>query len=134
MAQFTLNTPTPVAVGNAIPYTDNPVPGGCSIRHRKGSGNVKVKGGIPCRPVKYIVNFHGTVTGVTGFVELGIFLDGELLPETVMYVVEPTPTNVLSVDSSTEILADCACQTISVRNIAGTGLTVNTASLIVERG
>ncbi len=88
---------------------------------------------MACKPIKYIVNFHGNVTGVTGTVELGIFLDGELLPETVMYVVEAAPANVLSVDSSTEILADCSCQTISVRNIQGTGLTVNTASLIVER-
>ena len=133
MAEFSLTTPTAVAVGATIPYNTTIVKGCPCIRHRGNSGNVRVKGGTCCKPNRYRVQFHGNVTGVTGTITLGLYLDGELLPETEMNVVAAAPANVLSVDSATEICVDGCSSNISVRNIAGTGLTVNTANIIVTR-
>lgn len=133
MANYSLTTPTPVAVGASIPYNTEIVKSCPCIRHRAGSGNIRVKGGTCCRPNRYDVQFHANVTGVTGFAELGIFLDGELLPETVMYADFAADTDVISIDSVAEIAVDGCMQNISVRNIAGTGLVVNTANIIVHR-
>jgi hypothetical protein len=134
MAEYTLTTPTAVAVGSAVPYNNTVIGGCCNIRHRAGSGTIKVKGSGCCKcPRRYKVTFSANVTGVTGTITLGLYLDGELLPETEMNVIADAPANILTVNTATEILADCDCQTITARNIAGTGLTVNTASIIVER-
>lgn len=133
MAEYSLSTPTPVAVGSAIPFNNTIIPGCCNVRHRNGSGNVKIKGGTCCRPNKYYVQFHGNITGVTNAASLGIYLDGELLPETVMNVVLPETTSVLSVDSATEILVEGCFSNISVRIIAGTNAVMNTANIIVHK-
>lgn len=134
MAEYSLITPTEVAVGSAIPFNNTIINGGCCIRHRSGSGSIKVKGGSCCKPNKYYVQFHGNITGVTGYSQLGLYLDGELLPETQMYVVAAAPTDILSVDSATEILVDGCYSTISARIIAGTGATMNTANIIIHKG
>lgn len=135
MAEFVLTTPTEVAVGAAVPYNQTVVPGCCcEIRHRAASGVVLVRGSGCCKcPAKYSVSFHANVTGVAGAIQLGIFLDGELLPETLMSVVPAAATDVLSVDAETTVVADCGCQRISVRVITGDDVTVNTAALIVKK-
>lgn len=133
MAEYALLTPTPVTVGSSIPFTTTLVNGCCNIRHRTGSANIRVKGGSFCKPNRYIIHFHGNVTGVTGEITLGIYLDGELIPESEMNVVAVAPANILSVNSVIEIDVEGCMQNISVRNIAGTGLTVNTANIIIHK-
>ena len=134
MAEFILTTPTEVAVGSAIPYNGTIESGCCNVRHKPGSGVVVIKGSGCCkRPNKYDVRFHAAVTGPTGAIQLGIYLDGELLPETFMSINSGTATNVYSVDATTIIPADCGCQRVSVRVITGDDLTVNTASLIIKK-
>ena len=79
MAEYVLTTPTEVAVGAAVPYNQTIVPGCCDIRHRS-PGVITIKGSGCCKcPKKYKVNFHAVVTGVIGAMQLGIYLDGELL-------------------------------------------------------
>lgn len=134
MAEFTLTTPTAVAVGTAVPYNQTVVPGNCDIRHRGGSGIVTIKGNSCCKcPRRFKATFHANIVGVQGAMELGLYLDGELLPETRMSVVGTGTTAVYSVDATTEILADCGCQALSARVITGNAVTVNSAALIVER-
>lgn len=133
MAEYSLITPTAVAAGTAIPFNNTIVKGCCNIRHRAGSGNIKVKGGSCCHPNRYHIMFHGNITGVNATAQLGIYLDGELLPETLMSVVEAAPANVLSVDSATEIEVDGCYSNISVRVIAGTGAIMNTANIIIHK-
>ena len=133
MAEYSLLTPTPVAVGAPIPFNNTIIRGCCNIRHRDGSGNIKVKGGTCCRPNRYYIQFHGNITGVTATAQLGIYVDGELLPETLMSVVEADPANVLSIDSATEIEVEGCYSTISVRVIAGTNATMQTANIIIHR-
>lgn len=133
VAEYTLTTPTAVAEGNTVPYNNTVCSGGCCIRHRQGSGIVDIRGGNCCRPVKYRVSFHGVVSGVQGAIQLGMFLDGELLPETLMAVVPGGTTALWSVDTDTVICSECSCSAVSVRVIEGDPVTVNTASIIVEK-
>lgn len=133
MAEFALLNSTAVGVGNSVPYNTTLVKGCCCIRHRAGSGLIRVKGGTCARPNLYHVQFHGNVTGVTGTFQLGIFLNGELLPETVMNGNLTAPTGVFTVDSVTEIAVDGCMSDVSVRNIVGTGMTLNTANIIVRK-
>ena len=133
MAEYSLTIPTAVAVGEAVPFNNVIRKGCCNIRHRAGSGIITVKGGTCCHPNLYRVYFHATVTGVAGTIQLGIFLDGELLPETLMSVVPAAATGVWSVDAMTEIYSEGANDTISVRVVEGDTVTVNSASIIVDK-
>ena len=104
-----------------------------NIRHRAGSGIVTVRGsGCVCNPARYRVSFHGNVSGLTGETQLAVYLNGEQLPETVMSVVPAAAADALSIDVETEVIADFGDSSVSVRTLTA-GVTVNTASLIVER-
>lgn len=133
MAEYSLTTPTAVPVGGAVPFNNTIIHGCCNIKHRNGSGTIKIKGGSCCKPNRYSVQFHGNITGVTNAATLGIYLDGELLPETAMNVVLPETTSVLSVDAATELEIDGCFSTVSVRVIAGTNAVMNTANIIVHK-
>lgn len=132
---FINTTPqTLAAVGDAVVFPSNPnTRCNTSIRHRTGSGIITVKGsGCPCNPARYRVYFQGNITGTAALTQFGIYLNGELLPETVMSVVPAAAGNVLTINGDTEITADFGDSTITVRTLTA-GVTVNTASLIVER-
>lgn len=135
MAEYSLITPLDIPVGGTVPYNNTIYGGCCNIRHRNGSGVVKVKGGTCCKPNRYHVQFHAAVTGA---IQMGLYLDGELLPETLMAIVSGADTNVYSLDAATEINVDGCFSTISARVIeagstAGEPLTINTANIIVHK-
>lgn len=131
MAEYTLTTATAVSVGGSIPFNNTVVPGCGCIRHRSGSGNVKVKGSN--NPYRYRVTFSANVTGVAGDIQAAIYLDGEQLPETLMSVVPVTADDVWTINTATEILADCSCENVSVRIVTGASVTVQNAAIIVEK-
>ena len=133
MAEYSLVTPTVVTAGGTIPYNNTIIKGCCNVRHRAGSGIIKLKGGSCCNPNVYLVHFHANVTDVNGIIQLGLFLDGELLPETVMAVVAASADNVLSVDCATEIVVEGCCSSLSARVILGTDVTINTANIIIHK-
>lgn len=133
MAEYSLTTPTVVAVGSAVPYDNVIINGCCNITHRAGSGIIKVKGGTCCHPNKYTVRFHGLVLGVAGPIQLGIYLDGELLPESLTAVVPEATADVWGIDTETQLLAVGDYESISVRVVAGAPLTVDRASIIVTK-
>ena len=133
MAEYVLTTPTGVPVGGSVPYNSTIIKGCCNIKHRAGSGQVSVKGGTCCNPARYMVYFHGNVTGVAGAIQLALYLDGEILPETLMSVVPAAATDVWSVSAKTEFCVDCCCGTVSARVITGDTVTVNTANIIVKK-
>lgn len=133
MAEYTLTTPTAVAVGGSVPYNNTVIKGGCNIRHRSGSGQVTVRGGTCCNPARYLVCFHANVTGVAGAIQLALYLDGEQLPESLMSVVPAAATDVWSVDAQTECSIDCCCGTVSARVVTGDAVTVNSAEIIVKK-
>lgn len=132
MAEYSLITSTAVPVNGTIPYNNTICPGCCDIRHRNGSGIVTVKGGTCCKPKKYNINFHANVRGVVGAIQLGLFLDGELLPETLMSVVPGGANDVWTVGAATEICQSGCCASISARVITGATVTVDTANIIIH--
>ncbi|MCQ2507284.1 MAG: hypothetical protein MJ097_00685 [Dorea sp.] len=138
MAEYSLITPLDVPVGGTVPYNNTICNGCCNIRHRNGSGIVKLKGGTCCRPNRYHVQFHAAVTGVTGAIQMGLYLDGEPLPETLMAIVSGADANLYSLDAATEVNIDGCWSTISARVIeagstAGEPLTINTANIIIHK-
>lgn len=133
MAEYSLTTPTLVPEGGTIPYNNVICKGCCNVRRRGGSGVIKLKGGTCCDPARYYVQFHANLTGVAGEMQVGLFLDGELLPETLMSVVAAAATDVLSVDAATEICLDWCCSSLSARVITGDTVTVNTANIIIHK-
>ena len=133
MAEYTLTTPTAVPVGGSVPYNNTVIKGCCNIKHRSGSGQVTVKGGTCCNPARYLVSFHANVTGVAGAIQLALYLDGEILPETLMSVVPAAAADVWSVDAQTEFCTDCCCSTVSARVVTGDAVTVNSAEIIVKK-
>lgn len=133
MAEYALLNPTLVPLNSAVPYTTVICEGGCNVKHRSGSGIVIVRGGTCCKEARYRVNFHANVTGIAGAIQLAIYQDGEQLPETLMSVVPAAATDILSVDAETEVCTNCDCTNISVRVVTGAPVTVNTASIIVNR-
>lgn len=97
------------------------------------NGVFKLKGsGCACNPAKYRVHLHVNLTGFTGQATLGIYQDGELMAETAINVVSGATTYVQSFDTFSEVYADFASSTISVRTLTP-GVTVNTAELLIER-
>lgn len=133
MAEYSLTTPTLVPVGGTVPYNNTICKGCCDIRHRAGSGIVKLRGGTCCEPKRYYVQFHAVVTGVASAMRLGLYLDGELLPETQMAVVSGAAANTYSVDAATEVCLDGCCGSLSARVIEGATLTVNVANIIIHK-
>lgn len=133
MAEYTLTTVTTVDEGANVPFNDTIVNGGCSIRHREGSGIIRLKGGTCCKPALYTVYFGANVFGTQGLIQLAIFLDGEQIPESVMSVTASGTTAVNSVSSMTQIPVYEGSSSISVRVITGGDITFNTANIIVKK-
>lgn len=134
MAEYSLITPTAVALNSAVPFTNTIHSGCCCIRHKSGSGVFRLKGGTCCSPARYRVRFNASVVGVAGPIRLAIYQDGEQLAETTMSVVPATATDIWSVSTDTEIDTDMGgYSSITVRVVAGDTVTVNTANITIER-
>lgn len=135
MAVYLSTTPqTLTNIGDAIRFTETGCRGGCcNIKHRANSSQVTIRNtGGCCSPSTYKVQFHGNVTNVQGQILLGIYLDGELVPEALMAVAPVGTSFVTSLDSVVLVCTDCCCSHISVKTLTA-GVTVNTAEIIVTK-
>ena len=121
-------------IGDPIRFTETGCRGGCcAIKHRANAGQITIKNtGDCCNPSIYKVQFHGNVTGVQGQILLGIYLDGELVPESLMAVAPVGTSFVTSLDSVILVCTDMCCSRISVRTLTA-DVTVNTAEIIVTK-
>ena len=133
MAEFISTVPQVVDPMGAVAFQSTAVRGCCNIRHREGSSIVVVKGGTCCRPARYRVNFHANVTGVADAITFALVQDGEIMPETLMSVVPAAADDVWTISATAEVLVDCSCSRISVRNTGDAAVTVNTANIIVDK-
>lgn len=132
MAKYVSTTSqTLTAVGNPIIFQQNAIKGCCAIFHRPGSAIIQLSGNR-CNPVIYKVSVHANISGLQAPMQLGIYQDGEELTTARMSVVAAGTGNILSVDSTTLVAADCCCTNISVRTLTA-GITVNSAEITVEK-
>lgn len=131
MAEYILTTPTAVAAGANVPFTDV-VCQSCSVKHRAGSGVFTLRGGNGCHQSRFFVAAHLNVVGVAEAEQFVLTLDGEPLPETLMST-NVAAGDVGSLNVQADICTDCPCAKVGIRNASGVALTVNTASIIIDR-
>lgn len=138
--EITANAIQSVATGANVLFTDTPVPGGCSIIHRQGSGLVTLRGLAKCqRRARFKVSFNGNVAIPQGGdapqqISLSIAINGEQVGSTFMAVTPPDDNQYFNVASSVyiDVPASC-CNNISIKNTSAIAINVANANLIVER-
>ena len=131
MAEFVNNTTQVIATGENVLFDDTLIKPCNLVTHREGSGIFTFRGGK-----KFIVGFSANVTGATAgtAVDLGITLNGELLPYTLMESTPAVADDFNNVSVFTEIYAPtCCCSTIAIRNVGETAITVENANLVIFR-
>ena len=141
MATFTANALQTVAANGdiiyenaAVPY---PYPYG-SVMHREDSGLVTLRGNSRSRFSTYRVSYSANVAiptgGTVGPISLAISLNGEALP-TSTAIETPTAVEAFThINDTTDILVpNGCCASVSVRNTSTQDLSVQNASLTVNK-
>lgn len=151
MAEFSNNNQQTVNAGEAVVFTNNPVP--CErgfVRHRDETGNFLLSGWTPsnnCRccccnknkkSAAYLVDFSANIAVPTGgtveAISLAITIDGATIPSSQMVV---TPAAVeeyfnVSVVVNAQVWKGC-CETITVENTSAQPILVQNANIIFSR-
>ena len=94
MAEWSANAVQTVNPGEAVIFTENPVPPVTRlVRHRNGTGNFLLTGvaHTPCgKPSNYLVTFGANIAiptgGTVGDISLAITIDGTTIPSSQMTI------------------------------------------------
>lgn len=125
------NTEQTVAANQNVLFSTNRLKTGCGIRHDAGSGLVRInKGGL------YHVVFNGNVvaTAASTTATVAIEIDGEPVNSATAIDTLSAVGNTASMSIDTIIcVPNNCCTNISVGNESTVSLTIQNASLIVER-
>ena len=127
-----------VAENQNVLFTDTAVSGGPSIVHRSGSGLVTLRGLTNQCRARFKVSFGGNIAIPTGgtveAISLAISIDGEPLGSTLMIETPAAVEEFNNVFSAAfiNVPAGC-CATIGVKNTSTQAISIQNASLIVER-
>lgn len=142
MAEFANSAIQAVNTNQNVLFTETTICSGTnSILHRQGSGLVTLnsRGGCPCQGyAKYRVSFGANIAvptdGTAGAISLAIAINGEADQNTIM-TVTPTATEAFfNVARTINVLAPIGCCTdISVKNVSDQTISVENATLNVER-
>ena len=149
MAEFSNNLQQTVNAGEAVVFTNNPVP--CErgfVRHRDETGNFLLSGWMPnnncrCRcnrnnAAVYLVDFSANIAVPTGgtveAISLAVTIDGAVIPSSQMIV---TPAAVeeffnVSVAINAQIWKGY-CETVTIQNTSAQPILVQNANIIFSR-
>ena len=106
--------------------------GCCKIRHRDDTGIFTLKGSGNCNPARYRVDFHIVTTATAAApIQLVITEDGEPMPETTVAIVPAAIGDIISSQTSTEVVVDCDCAKVAVRALSAVPLTAG--NIIISR-
>lgn len=109
---------------------------GCDVCHRCGSGLVQLEGhGTRLNPAKYRVIMSGNIGGGAGTqANVAIAVNGETLTETIRTATITAATDVFPFSAQTNV-KECGscCDTISIKNVGTTPITLSNLSFIVGR-
>lgn len=148
MAEYSANAVQIVNPGEAIIFTETPVP--CQrgfVRHREGSGNFLLSGWTPnrrgcgCRgnrSAQYLVDFGANISipegGTVGAISVAIQLDGSTIPASTMEVTPAAVDNYFNVSRAinASVWNGC-CETITVVNTSDQPIQVRNANIIFSR-
>lgn len=149
MAEWSANAVQTVNPGEAVIFTENPVPPVTNlVRHRDGSGSFLLSGvrafpytGCACKRPKsttYRVSFSANIAVPTGSdvgeISIATQIDGSTIPTSIAAV---TPAAVeeyfnVSSDVDAQIWLGC-CEAVSIVNNSAVPILVRNANLIIER-
>lgn len=136
--EITANALQTVNANQNVQFTEDIVPGGCSMVHRAGSGLVTLRGNTSQCRARFRVTFGGNIAVPTGgtveAISLALALEGEPMGPTTMIVTPAAVENFFNVYSSifVDVPKGC-CITIGVQNISEQAILVQNANLIAER-
>lgn len=136
--EITANALQSVNSDSNVVFTDTAVSGNCSIVHRAGSGLVTLRGTTNQRRARFRITFGANIAvptgGTVGAISLALAINGEPIQTTEM-IQTPAAVAEFSNVSRTlflDVLSGC-CTQISVKNTSTETISVQNASLIVER-
>ena len=131
MIQLTSTAPLTLAPGASVTFDTVLLRTGCDTCHRRGGGPVQLNASCARYEVEFSANIGATAVG---FAQLAIALDGETPPETVMDYQTAAAGNLNDVATGTIVKTRCrGADTVAVRNIGETTVTVENANLRVGR-
>ena len=138
MAEFTNVELQTVDEGQYVVFNESPIPGGCNIYHREGSGVVRLRSiAQQCRS-RYKISFGANVQipegGTVEEISLAISLDGEALGSATMIVTPAAVEDLWNVFAAVyvDVPRGC-CVTVAVQNTSAQPIDVQNANLIIER-
>lgn len=138
MAEYIANALQTVEENQNILFTDTTVCGNGSIIHNDGSGLVTVRGITNQWRARFKVTFGGNIAiptdGTVEEISVGISVNGETVPVTVMRVTPAAVEEFFNVGRSVylNIPAGC-CMQVGIKNTSTQAIDVQNASLIIER-
>lgn len=148
MAEFTANAVQTVQPGEAIIFTENPVP--CTrgfINWRGETGNFSLSGWCPpssgccccvTESADYLVDFGANIAIPTGedvgAISVAINIDGATIPASTMIVTPAAVEQYFNVSRAinAQVWRGC-CQTVTVRNTSTIPILVQNANIILTR-
>lgn len=149
MAEYSANAVQIVNPGEAIIFTETPVP--CQrgfVRHRDESGNFLLSGWTPnrkgcgcrnqSRSAQYLVDFGANISvptdGTAGAISVAIQLDGSTIPASTMEVTPAAVEEYFNVSRAinASVWNGC-CETITVVNTSDQPIQVRNANIIFSR-
>lgn len=138
--EITANAIQTVAPGANVMFTETPVPGGCSIIHREGSGLTTLRGLTRCQcRARFRVAVNANIAippegTAPQQISLSIALDGEPVSATFMAVTPAGANQYFNVAANIyiDVPAGC-CSKISIRNTSAIAINTANVNLIVER-
>ena len=144
MAEYSANSVQTVNPGEAIIFTNTPVP--CTkgyIRHREETGNFLLSGasnGCQCyrRNANYLVDFGANIAiptgGTVGDISVAISLDGSVISPSTMIVTPAAVEDFFNVSRAVnvQIWSGC-CETLTIQNTSDQPILVPNANVIFSK-
>lgn len=148
MAEYSANAIQVVNPGEAIAFTETPVP--CTrglVRHRDGSGSFLLSGWVPnkcnCRcnrnnSANYLIDFGANISiptgGTVGPISVGIAIDGSVIPASTMIVTPAAVDEYFNVSRAINAaIWNGCCETITIVNTSSQAIQVQDANVIFSR-
>lgn len=149
MAEYTANDIQIVNPGEAIIFTETPIP--CDrgfIRHRDGTGNFLLSGWTPnrncCRcqgnnnSANYLIDFGANISipedGTVGAISIAVSIDGTTLPASTMIVTPAAVNEYFNVSRAINAAVwNGCCETVSIHNTSSQPIQVQNANVIFSR-
>lgn len=138
MALYTANVAQEVAPESGVVFTDTetPCPFGF-VLHQNDTATFRIRGVSRNRWARYEVHFQGNVAlagTVVAPISVAIATEGETIPTSIATVTPAAVDTFTHIHTDSEVLVPVpCCSSISVRNIGTTPITIQNASIRIQK-